>query len=124
MSRKLTLVRGAATLIIGCSPSPSASRNHCAQLNLRYKACWNPFLRGALNSDRCTAVRPFSVGVDPVPVRILPIVLVHSHVGDIVLFTPVSVVDYGVCYPVNRPCFDCRLLTFWRDGPCSVSLQT
>ena len=27
--------------------------------------------------------------------------------------------DYGVCYPVNRPCLDCRLLTFRLEGPLS-----
>ena len=33
-----------------------------------------------------------------------------------------SHVDYGVCYSTNRPCHDCRLLTFTREGPYSVSL--
>ena len=32
-------------------------------------------------------------------------------------------VDYGDCYLVNRPCLDCRLLTFRLEGPLSVSLQ-
>ena len=26
-------------------------------------------------------------------------------------------VDYGVCYPVSRPCLDCRLLTLRLEGP-------
>ena len=29
-------------------------------------------------------------------------------------------VDYGFCYPVNRPCLDCRLLTFRLEGPLFV----
>ena len=29
-------------------------------------------------------------------------------------------VDYGFCFPVNRPCLDCRLLTFRFEGPFSV----
>ena len=33
-------------------------------------------------------------------------------------------VDYGFCYTVNRPCLDCRLLTFRLEGRFSVSLQT
>ena len=28
-----------------------------------------------------------------------------------------TLVDYGFCYPVNRPCLDCRLLTFRLEGP-------
>ena len=33
-------------------------------------------------------------------------------------------VDYGFCYPVNRPCLDCRLLTFRLEGPfLAFSLQ-
>ena len=33
-------------------------------------------------------------------------------------------VDYGFCYPVNRLCLDCHLLTFRLEGPFGVSLQT
>ena len=28
-----------------------------------------------------------------------------------------TLVDYGFCYTVNRPCLDCRLLTFRLEGP-------
>ena len=75
----------------GRSASPSASRNHCAQRDPRYDAWWNPFLRGAVKRDR-TAFKPFSAGVNPVPVGILTVALAHIHVGDIVRFTLVFVV--------------------------------
>ena len=29
---------------------------------------------------------------------------------------PTADVDYGFCYPVNRQCLDCRLLTFRLEG--------
>ena len=37
---------------------------------------------------------------------------------------PAIDVDHGFCYTVNRPCLDCRLLTFRLEGPLSVSSQT
>ena len=36
---------------------------------------------------------------------------------------PNLVVDYGFCYPVSRPCLDCRLLTFRLEGLSAFSLQ-
>ena len=42
--------------------------------------------------DRCTAVKPFSAGVDPVPVGILTNRSCTFHVGDIVSFTLILVV--------------------------------
>ena len=33
-----------------------------------------------------------------------------EHADDLLFQHPS--VDYGFCYPVNRPCLDCRLLTF------------